>query len=85
MRLKKSLKATNLSALASYAVDAKNKQARVLAKRRFGNSIIVREMAYQKLEYIHNNPLAEHWQLATLPEEYYYSSAGFYERNSSPF
>ena len=33
----------------------------------------------QKLEYIHNNPMQEHWQLVVDPADYPYSSAGFYE------
>jgi putative transposase len=33
----------------------------------------------QKLNYIHNNPLQERWQLAEVPEQYRYSSAAFYE------
>ncbi len=37
------------------------------------------DMLRIKLNYIHNNPLQEHWQLAVIPEEYTYSSAGFYE------
>jgi len=32
----------------------------------------------QKLEYIHNNPLQSHWQLAKRPELYPWSSARFY-------
>jgi len=32
----------------------------------------------QKLEYIHNNPLQEHWQLSATPEDYLYSSAKDY-------
>jgi len=32
----------------------------------------------QKLEYIHNNPCTEHWQLCELPEQYPYSSASDY-------
>ncbi|GGH02472.1 transposase [Pedobacter zeae] len=39
------------------------------------------EVAFQKLDYLHNNPCTEHWQLATEPEEYQYSSASFYEMN----
>lgn len=31
-----------------------------------------------KLEYIHNNPLQEHWSLVKVPEEYEYSSASYY-------
>ena len=36
-------------------------------------------MVQQKLEYIHLNPLQEKWNLATRPEEYYWSSAKYYE------
>jgi putative transposase len=32
-----------------------------------------------KLDYIHTNPLQEHWNLVTRPEEYEFSSARFYE------
>jgi putative transposase len=36
-----------------------------------------------KLDYIHNNPLQPHWQLALKPEDYLYSSAAFYEREGT--
>ena len=32
----------------------------------------------QKLEYIHNNPVREKWQLCQYPNEYRWSSAKFY-------
>ena len=32
----------------------------------------------QKLNYIHNNPCSGKWNLADCPENYVYSSAGFY-------
>ena len=35
----------------------------------------------QKLEYIHNNPIQPHWQLADRPEAYPWSSACFYLAN----
>jgi putative transposase len=44
-----------------------------------------RETALQKLDYIHNNPLAEHWQLCTDPIKYYYSSARFYDTGVDDF
>ncbi len=37
-----------------------------------------------KLDYIHNNPLQEKWQLAQRPEDYQYSSACFYELDEQP-
>jgi len=33
----------------------------------------------QKLDYLHNNPLQEKWNLTTSPELYEWSSAGFYD------
>jgi putative transposase len=41
--------------------------------------LISRELLEVKLDYIHNNPLQSHWNLANRPEEYLYSSARFYE------
>jgi REP element-mobilizing transposase RayT len=39
----------------------------------------------QKLDYIHLNPLQDHWNLATKPEEYPWSSAKFYEKGIDDF
>ena len=44
-----------------------------------------RKMMEQKLEYIHLNPLQEKWNLANRPEDYKWSSAGFYERGEDEF
>ena len=37
-----------------------------------------------KLEYIHTNPLQEHWNLASRPESWLDSSAMFYELGAQP-
>jgi hypothetical protein len=39
----------------------------------------------QKLDYIHRNPLQEHWNLAKRPEDHYWSSASFYELGGNDF
>jgi REP element-mobilizing transposase RayT len=39
----------------------------------------------QKLRYIHLNPLQEHWQLVEKAEEYFWSSAEFYENGKDAF
>jgi putative transposase len=39
----------------------------------------------QKLEYIHNNPLQEHWNLCEDPIQYKYSSALFYDTGYDRF
>jgi len=38
----------------------------------------------EKLEYIHNNPVAKKWRLASERAEYAYSSARFYDRGLAP-
>ena len=37
------------------------------------------EKVEQKIEYIHFNPLQEKWNLVSVPEDYFWSSAKFYE------
>jgi putative transposase len=44
-----------------------------------------REIALQKLIYIHNNPLQDKWRLVELPEQYYFSSARFYLDHADDF
>ncbi|MBX9853783.1 MAG: hypothetical protein K2X86_18720 [Cytophagaceae bacterium] len=44
-----------------------------------------REKVEQKLDYIHLNPLGERWNLARHPEDYYWSSARFYETEHDDF
>ena len=36
------------------------------------------DILIQKINYIHNNPIKEKWQLAFQPEEYRFSSVNFY-------
>ncbi len=38
------------------------------------------KLVQTKLNYIHNNPLQNHWNLAKQPSDYLYSSALFYEQ-----
>ena len=39
----------------------------------------------QKLNYIHNNPLQNHWNLVGNPEDYYYSTAAYYKNGLDNF
>jgi putative transposase len=43
------------------------------------------ETTWQKLKYIHHNPLQKGWGLAKAPETYPYSSARFYETGIRSF
>jgi hypothetical protein len=47
--------------------------------------LFTREVASQKLKYIHNNPLAGHWQLTKHPCDCKYSPASHNELNEKLF
>ena len=42
-------------------------------------------IANQRLDYIHYNPVQPHWNLSTVPEDYRFSSAAFYEAGVDEF
>jgi REP element-mobilizing transposase RayT len=47
--------------------------------------ILDRKMLEQKLDYIHLNPLQQHWNLTDDPNKYYFSSCSFYEQDDRKF
>jgi|SRR3990170_274275 len=47
-------------------------------------NIYSREFLRQKLEYIHNNPIAKDWQLVKGRADYRYSSACYYDHGVIP-
>ena len=71
--------------LSLYKVDAENKKHEFWQRDSLAVHLYSREVAFQKLKYIHHNPLAEHWQLVKDPCEYKYSSARYYELNEKNF
>ena len=71
--------------LLSYQVEAYNKEHEFWQRDSLAILLYSKEIAFQKLDYIHYNPIAEHWQLAKEPCEYKYSSAAFYELNKNIF
>lgn len=64
--------------LTKYAVTAENKRHEFWQRDSLAISLYSRPVAYQKLDYIHANPAAEHWSLVKDPSDYYYSTAAFY-------
>jgi len=71
----------NQNELNNYFSDSTNKNYECWQRDPLGIHLYTPEVAYQKLDYLHHNPCTAHWQLATEPEEYKYSSASFYEKN----
>ncbi len=71
--------------LTQYHVLKSNKKYEFWQRDPLAIPLFTREVALQKLNYLHRNPLAEHWQLVRNPCDYLYSSARYYERNEKNF
>ena len=82
---KKMLKQSDPASLARFRVKALNKKHEFWQRDPLAVPLYTREIALQKLDYIHENPLAEHWGLAEEPCRYMYSSAAYYERDLNGF
>ena len=82
---KKKLQKEDREKLESYKVNSSTKNYEFWQRDSLAVPVFTREVALQKLKYIHNNPLAEYWQLAKHPCDYKYSSAKYYELNERNF
>ena len=65
--------------LEAYKVNANNKEYEFWQRDSLAIHLYSRTVAFQKLDYLHNSPMAKHWQLAVTPADYLYSSAKYYE------
>jgi putative transposase len=66
-------------------VKAADRQQQVWERNPLPIELDTEKIFMQKLNYIHNNPLQPKWQLCTKPEDYFYSSAKFYETGIDDF
>ncbi len=82
---RKKLLLENPQSLTKYAVIARNKNHEFWQRDPLVVPLYSPEVILQKMEYIHNNPLGKHWELALEPSKYKYSSAKFYETGVSDF
>jgi putative transposase len=71
--------------LGLFSVNAKNKKFEFWQRDSLAIKILSPDMAFQKMEYIHNNPLAKNWYLADEPLNYQYSSSKFYETGNKNY
>lgn len=62
-------------------VNFKDRSRQIWERNSLSKEIYTESFFLQKLDYIRNNPLQEHWHLAKTPEEYRWSSASFYNQN----
>ena len=68
-----------------YKVNASNKEHEIWQRDSLGVEIYSRNVARQKLDYIHANPVSGKWLLAKDDISYPYSSAKFYETGIDDF
>ena len=71
--------------LKALEVKATDRKFQVWERNSLSVDLFSEKVFLQKLDYIHNNPLQPKWNLTTLPEEYRWSSAQFYETGISEF
>lgn len=79
---KKILSAETLS---KYAINSINKSFEFWQRDPMAIHLYTPNVMFQKLDYLHNNPTAKHWELANKPSNYQYSSAHFYEGNRTHY
>ena len=82
---KKILIKTNDNELVNYAVNATNKKYEFWQRDSLAIYLYDQAIAYQKLDYIHANPVAKHWQLVNDYCDYKYSTAKLYEMGINEF
>jgi putative transposase len=68
-----------------HEVNAANKKHEIWQRDSLGIEIYSREVAKQKLDYIHFNPVSGKWLLAKDDLSYHFSSARFYENGVDEF
>jgi REP element-mobilizing transposase RayT len=80
---KKDLKINNSEFLQKFFVNKADRKYQFWQRNSLSIELYSKAVFEQKLQYIHNNPVNA--GLCKLPEEYYYSSAKFYETGNDNF
>jgi putative transposase len=81
-QIKFDLIANHPKVLPFFKVEEKSRQYRFWESKPYISTMYKKEVFEQKLNYIHNNPLQEKWQLVSKAEDYHFSSARFYLQNT---
>lgn len=71
--------------LKNYCVDATDRAYNIWQRDPLAVQLFNIEIAAQKLDYIHLNPMQPHWLLCNKPADYKFSSAIFYEQQIDDF
>jgi putative transposase len=84
-QFQKKLLAEEPERLIQFSVSASDRKYNFWQRDPLAVHIFSKDVAEQKLNYSHYNPLQEHWRLCQLPEDYRFSSARFYETGFDEF
>ena len=79
------LRKTNDPLLDKFKVDRLSRKYQFWQRKGLPVVMFDRKILEQKLDYIHFNPLQAHWNLVADPNDYYFSSCSFYERDDKRF
>jgi hypothetical protein len=79
------LKIANPDLLSIFKVDDGERAYRIWQRDPLAVLMDSKVKLEQKLNYLHNNPLHERWNLAERPENYKWSSGEFYETGKNEF
>lgn len=81
----KDLLTTNSDLLREFKVNSETRNYQFWQRDPLPIDLYTPDVIYQKLTYIHNNPLQDKWKLVDSPADYKYSSAYFYENEKDDF
>jgi putative transposase len=79
------LKENHLKVLEIFKVEEKGREYRIWKRDPLAVLMDSKMKVEQKITYIHENPMQEHWNLTDRPENYKWSSAHFYEKGLDEF
>ena len=82
-QLKRKLTSENLSLLEIFKVNKYDREYQIWKRESLSIELFMEAVFIQKMEYIHYNPVRA--GLCKYPEEYYYSSAKFYNSGVDEF
>ena len=77
-KIVKDLKNKHTKVLPFFKVDDRERSYRVWQRDPLAVLLDTKEKLEQKLDYLHDNPLQERWNLGSRPEEYRWSSANVF-------
>lgn len=83
--IKKDLLINDQNILMHFLVSEADRSYRIWQRDALAIELFNEKILEQKLTYIHQNPIQEKWGLSVYPEDYYWSSAKFYETGIDDF